>query len=79
MKFPSIPFWTIIVVMAIIGFVMEFVKVAVGYFDFKKGIWKVQAEWHQKKDVISPHNVEMRKTLKAICKKLGIPHHFKEL
>jgi len=79
LKFPKVPFWIWIAGLAIIGIVMEFIKWAIGWFDFKKGIWQIEAEWGQKTRQLSPFNVEVKETLTEICKKLNIPHHFNDI
>ena len=50
-----------------------------GRFDEKWGLWKYSSEYTQKKDHISPWNVEVQETLKNIAEKVGAKDEFKEL
>lgn len=78
--FPTIPFWVIAVFGIILGFGYKMIKIfIIGQWDYKRGIWKIMAEWNQKDKTINPFNDELVETLKVICDKLGVEHKFKDL
>jgi hypothetical protein len=76
---PNIPNGTLLIILAIAGVLKRFINIAVGYYDFKKGIWKVQSEWNMKTEQVSPFFLELREHLEEMGDKLGIKSKFKKL
>jgi len=86
--FPSFPYYiTFIIVMAynIIGFYsILIIKLFIGRWDERKGIWKRHSEYNAKKEHLSPFNVELRKQLEEHTKALSeltgreIPNYLKK-
>lgn len=74
-----IPYWTILVFLAVKFYVMLFINWFVGKLAIKVGIYKAQQQYGAKKEHLSPYNVEVIGTLEAICDKLGIKSKFTKL
>ena len=74
--FPIIPTVVLLIIMGIAMLLIEFVKIFIGKLDEKKGVWKLQNAYNQKKEHLAPFNNELRDTLKEICKKLEIKDKF---
>lgn len=77
LKDMPMPIFMMIVFLA--GLFMEFVKIFIGWFDFKNGIWKIQNEWSSKHETNNPFGNEMKDQLKAIAEKVGAEIKFKDL
>ena len=74
----DLPFWVIAIPILIYFIFFEILNVILGWIDFKKGFWKKEQEWGSKNATVAPFNTELRETIKEICKKMGIGHHFKD-
>jgi len=79
LNFPWIAWWMIVVGMMGISLVMEIIRWKIGKWDFDHGITEIEGEWNSKTSKVNITQVEQIKTLKAICKKLGIKDHFTDL
>ncbi len=76
---PQTPTVPLLIGAGIFLFLIEICKYFIGNYDEKKGIWKTQSEYNQKKEHLAPFNNELKNTLKEICKELKIEHKFTEL
>jgi len=83
LKFNSLPFWIPILALIFYNIICRIfwfiARVKIGNMDMRKGIWSAQQEFNQKKEELNPFNIEVRETLKNICKKLEIENKFKDL
>jgi intein/homing endonuclease len=77
--YPEIPNGILFIFFGFVFLLAEGVKVVIGHYDVKLGIWKKQNEYNQKEKHMNPFNNELQDTIKEICKKLKIKHRFKSL
>jgi len=74
------PFWLLLGLLTMGGILLEVLKWLVGRQDYKKWkLWELETEWLAKNKVVAPFNVDMMKTLRKICKKLGIEDEFRDI
>lgn len=73
-------FWKVLALLAIAGILLEGLKWLIGWQDYKKWkLWELENEWMTKNETMAPFNKELMADMKAICKKLGVKSHFKDL
>lgn len=74
-----IPFWAVVVFIALKFYLMMFVNWFVGKFIIKSGVYEAQQQYGAKKEHLSPYNLELIGTLEEICKALNIKSKFTKL
>lgn len=74
-----IPYWSLIVLLAVKFYIMIFINWLAGRIGIKIGLLRAQQQYTTKSEHLSPYEVQRRKTLESIAEKVGAKSFFDKL
>lgn len=69
--------WIFLIVIGV-GFLSVVIKSLLAKKDKRLGLWEAQNRYNATEEHLSPFNVELKSTIKEICKKIDVQDHFKD-